>query len=125
NMTILRDWLIFNKVAVAETSPYWQCQEALLFDAPGDFQLAPRNYFFRLHGFDESMNKYLHSDSNLCKRMWLLNGCRTDHLMGNLWVLHQDHYLSGEWARNFTTLVQNDFHKKVFDQEDVKANDEK
>ena len=125
NMTVLRDWLISNKVAVAETSPYWQCQEYLLFDAPGDFQLAPRNYFFRLRGFDESMNKFLHSDSNLCKRMWLLNGCRTDHLLGNLWVLHQDHYLGGEWAGNFVALVQNDLHKKVFHQEDIKANDEK
>ena len=85
-MAKLRDWLVSHKAAVAETAPSWQYQKYILFDAPGDFQLAPRDYFLRLHGFDESMNKYLHSDSNLAKRMWLLNGCRTDHLVGNVWV---------------------------------------
>jgi len=123
NMTMLRDWIVANQVAVVETVPDWQFQKFLLFDAPGDFQLAPRDYFFRLRGFDESMNKYLHSDSNLAKRMWMLNGCRTDHLLGNLWVLHQDHYLSGEWTKNFTGILHNHLGTKVSQQNDVIAND--
>lgn len=125
NMTILRDWLVSNKAAIVETVPDWRFQKYLLFDAPGDFQLAPRDFFFRLRGFDQSMNKYLHSDSNLAKRMWLLNRCRTDHLLGSLWVLHQDHYLSGEWAKTFVDMVHNDLMKNVARQNTIKANDEK
>jgi len=123
NLHLLRDWLVHHKVAIAETVPDHRFQKFLLFDAPGDFQLAPRDYFFRLRGFDESMNRYLHSDSNLAKRMWLLNGERTDHLLGHLWVLHQDHYLSGEWANNVGSIVHNDYHGKVRLQTEVEAND--
>lgn len=124
NMTLLRDWLVHHKAAVAETVPDHRFQKVHLFDAPGDFQLAPRDYFFRLRGFDESMNKYLHSDSNLAKRMWLLNGQRTDHLLRHIWVLHQDHYLSGEWATNVGTIVHNDYHEKVLLQAYIEANEE-
>ena len=123
NLHLLRDWLVHNKAAIAETVPDYRFQKFLLFDAPGDFQLAPREYFFRLRGFDESMNRYLHSDSNLAKRMWLLNGERTDHLLGHLWILHQDHYLSGEWANNVGTIVHNDYHGKVRLQSQIEAND--
>jgi len=122
NIRALRDWLISNGAAVAETSPDWQFQKYILFDGPGDFQLAPREYFFRLRGFDEAMNKYFHSDSNLAKRMWLLNGSRTDHLLGSLWVLHQDHYLSGEWARTVTRIVHNDLSANVALQNTIEAN---
>src|SRR5438270_2221080 len=124
NMRTLRDWLIAHGAAIAETVPDHRFQKFLLFDAPGDFQLAPRDYFFKLRGFDESMNKYLHSDSNLAKRMWLLNGQRTDHLLGDLWVLHQDHYLTGEWARNANTIQHNDYLVKVLHQEKIEANEE-
>jgi hypothetical protein len=119
---VLREWVASNGAAVAETVPDPRFQRALLFDAPGDFQLAPREYFFRLHGFDESMNRYLHSDSNLAKRMWLLNGQRTDHLLGDLWVVHQDHYLSGEWAKNAASIAPNDYIKKVLHQDAIEAN---
>jgi hypothetical protein len=122
NIRILRDWLISNRAAVAETSPDWQYQKYILFDAPGDFQLAPREYFIRLRGFDEAMNKYFHSDSNLAKRMWLLNGGRTEHLLGKLWVLHQDHYLSGEWAKTVTGIVHNDLSTNVTRQNVIEAN---
>lgn len=122
NIGLLRDWIVSNRAAVVETFPDHRFQKVYLFDAPGDFQLAPRSYFFKLRGFDESMNKYLHSDANLAKRMWLLNGRRTDHLLGKLWVLHQDHYLSGEWARNLATVSHNDYNTKVLQQETVEAN---
>ena len=124
NMRTLRDWLIAHGAAIAETVPDHRFQKFLLFDAPGDFQLAPRDYFFRLRGFDESMNKYLHSDSNLAKRMWLINGGKTDHLLGDLWVIHQDHYLSGEWASNARTITHNDYISKVLHQLKPEANDE-
>jgi len=122
NMRSLRDWLIANKAAVIETLPDHRFQKFYLFDAPGDFQLAPRAYFHRLRGFDESMKKYFHSDANLAKRMWLLNGRRTDHLLGELWVLHQDHYLSGEWTKTVTTIEHNDYYKKVINEEILEAN---
>ncbi len=124
SVRLLRDWIVENRAAVVEVIPDYRFQKFYLFDAPGDFQLAPRNYFFKLRGFDESMNKYLHSDANLAKRMWLLNGHRTDHLLGKLWVLHQDHYLSGEWARNLATVSHNDYQIKVLQQKTVEANDE-
>jgi hypothetical protein len=124
NITLAREWLVSNRAAVVETVPDWRFQKFMLFDAPGDFQLAPRHYFFRLRGFDESMNKYLHSDSNLAKRMWLLNNGRTDHLLTKLWVVHQDHYLTGEWAKNFGTIVHNDLFKKVLHEDKIEANDE-
>ena len=123
NIRTLRDWLVCHRAAIAETSPDWQFQKYILFDAPGDFQLAPREYYLRLRGFDESMNKYFHSDSNLAKRMWLLNGRRTDHLLGNLWVLHQDHYLSGEWAKTVTGIMHNDLSVHVTRQNQVEANE--
>ena len=123
NAQKLRDWLTTHGAAVAETCPDYRFQKFLLFDAPGDFQLAPRSYYFRLRGFDESMNKYLHSDSNLAKRMWLLNGEQTDHLLEDLWVLHQDHYLSGEWAKNVTEISHNNLHRKVVNQKQIEAND--
>lgn len=123
-MQLLREWIISNRAAVVEAFPDSRLQSFTLFDAPGDFQLAPRSYFFKLRGFDESMNKYLHSDANLAKRMWLLNGRRTDHLLGNLWVVHQDHYLSGEWARNVAISSHNDLHTKVLQAQKIEANDQ-
>lgn len=39
------------------------------FDAPGDFQLAPRADYFAIGGFDERMQRAWHVDSNLAVRM--------------------------------------------------------
>lgn len=122
NMKALRDWLVANNAAVVEAAPDHRMQEYCLFHAPGDFQLAPRDYFLRLRGFDESMNKRFHSDENLAKRMWLLNGRRTDHLLGNLWVLHQDHYLGGEWSQAAAGVEHNDYHRKVLHHNTIEAN---
>lgn len=120
----LRDWLIAHNAAVVEVMRDYRFQKIQLFDGPGDFQLAPREYFFRLRGFDETMNKYFHSDLNLAKRMWLLNDRRTDHLLDKLWVLHQDHYLTGEWAKNLSVIPHNDYHGKVLRLEEIEANNE-
>jgi hypothetical protein len=44
------------------------------FDAPGDFQLVPRDVLMNIRGFDEKMLKGWHVDSNLAKRLNLFFG---------------------------------------------------
>lgn len=48
------------------------------FDAPGDFQLAERADIHKIQGFNESMLRGWHVDSNLCKRLNFLHGFPTD-----------------------------------------------
>lgn len=62
----------------------------LLFDGPGDFQLCLRSQLFQIHGMNEQMVLGWHVDSNLCKRMWLLNG-ETRTILGRLHAFHCDH----------------------------------
>ncbi len=60
------------------------------FDAPGDFQLVLRDQLFHIHGFNEQMILGWHRDSNLCKRLWLLNG-ETRSLLHKMYGYHCDH----------------------------------
>lgn len=58
--------------------------EQNLFDAPGDFQLVDRNTFHAVGGFDETMNKGWHVDSNFAYRCSLYlknlpNPCLTNY----------------------------------------------
>ena len=46
--------------------------DTILYDAPGDFQLAPRADLFRIDGFDERMLLGWHVDSNLARRLGFL-----------------------------------------------------
>lgn len=62
----------------------------LLFDGPGDFQLCLRSQLFGIHGMNEQMVLGWHVDSNLCKRMWLLNG-ETRTVLDRLHAFHCDH----------------------------------
>ena len=62
----------------------------LLFDGPGDFQLCTRSQLFQIHGMNEQMVLGWHVDSNLCKRMWLLNG-ETRTMLDRLHAFHCDH----------------------------------
>jgi len=62
----------------------------LIFDAPGDFQLSLRSQLFQIHGMNEQMVLGWHVDSNLCKRMWLLNGV-TRTIIDRLHAFHCDH----------------------------------
>ncbi len=62
----------------------------LLFDGPGDFQLCLRSQLFQIHGMNEQMVLGWHVDSNLCKRMWLLNG-QTRTVLDRLHAFHCDH----------------------------------
>jgi len=61
------------------------------FDAPGDFQLAPRKALFEIRGFDERMIHGWHADSNMCKRLFLYYGNRTESLARRLKGYHCDH----------------------------------
>ncbi|MGH7068099.1 MAG: hypothetical protein ACREEU_09995 [Acetobacteraceae bacterium] len=64
--------------------------DTVLYDGPGDFQLAPRADLFRIDGFDERMLLGWHVDSNLARRLGFLHGpprSLADHLFG----YHCDH----------------------------------
>lgn len=61
-----------------------------LFDGPGDFQLCLRSQLFQIYGMNEQMVLGWHVDSNLCKRMWLLNN-ETRTVLDDLYAFHCDH----------------------------------
>ncbi len=60
------------------------------FDGPGDFQLMLREQIFAIHGFNEEMTLGWHVDSNLCRRLYLLNG-KTESLLDHVFAYHCDH----------------------------------
>jgi hypothetical protein len=60
------------------------------FDGPGDFQFMLRDQIFEIHGFNEQMILGWHADSNLCRRLHLLNG-RTESLLDHAFAYHCDH----------------------------------
>lgn len=62
----------------------------LRFDAPGDFQLCLRSQLFEINGFDENMILGWHVDSNLCRRLNILNG-ETKSLENELYGYHCEH----------------------------------
>jgi hypothetical protein len=85
----------------------------LRFDAPGDFQLCLRSQLFEIHGFDENMILGWHVDSNLCRRLNILNG-ETKSLEHELYGYHCEHTKT---TTHFTaSRVQNsliDYFEKV------------
>lgn len=62
----------------------------LRYDAPGDFQLCLREQLIEIQGFDENMTLGWHVDSNLCRRLNLLNG-ETKSLEDALYGYHCEH----------------------------------
>lgn len=62
----------------------------MLYDSPGDFQLAHRRDLFAMDGFNEEMIIGWHVDANLCKRMSLVFGAPTS-LADDLFSYHCDH----------------------------------
>lgn len=68
------------------------------FDAPGDFQLAPRADYFAIGGFDERMQRAWHVDSNLAVRMAARLG-PPGRLPGGPAVFHCEH-TSGTQAKH-------------------------
>ena len=93
-----------------------------LFDAPGDFQMFTKKDIYTLQGFDEEMFLGWHCDSNLNKRLWLLNG-KTKSAVDYLEAYHCDH------TRQVTPMHKsgskaNDMNKFVHDLVDIRANDD-
>ncbi len=85
NLAKLRDWSVryhLNQV-VHNFMP-------MKYDALGDFQAALRQDMFDIHGFDETMIKGWHCDSNLAARLALYRG-RVDTLIDRLFGYHCDH----------------------------------
>jgi hypothetical protein len=72
------------------------------FDGPGDFQLMLRDQIFAIHGFDERMIWGWHADSNICKRMCLLNG-RTDSFLDRCFGYHCSHVRTVTWYHSDNT----------------------
>jgi hypothetical protein len=84
------------------------------FDGPGDFQFMLRDQIFEIHGFNEEMVLGWHADSNLCRRLHLLNG-KTESLLDRLFAYHCDHtrhatFLHGPDAQR----TMNDENRFVF-----------
>jgi hypothetical protein len=84
-------------------------EEWLRFNAVGDFQLAPRDQWFKIRGTEEGMKLWGHSDANNARRLNLLNGGgRTPDLSHVLRPLHLDHNLNLRNAHE-KVLVHNDW----------------
>ena len=85
----------------------------LRYDAPGDFQLCLRKQLIEIRGFDENMILGWHVDSNLCRRLNILNG-ETKTLINEIYGYHCEHTKT---TTHFTaTSIQNsliDFFERV------------
>src|SRR6516162_1364448 len=110
-VAIMRDCDRLGKILhlneVTTSHPY------LLFDAPGDFQLVPRQALFDIHGLDERMIYGWHIDSNLCKRLYLLYH-RMGSLADRLRAYHCDHTRVGTLMHRQDARLENDLQQFVF-----------
>lgn len=90
----------------------------ILFDAPGDFQLFPREVARAIHGFDESHLLGWHLDSNIAKRLNLyfgetksaekyLEGWHCNHTRSTS-VLHKPGRKSNDFSEVFHEVVRAD-----------------
>lgn len=91
------------------------------FDSPGDFQLAPRQALFDIHGFDERMIHGWHADSNMCKRMYLFYGNRTESLAHRVVAYHCDHTRVATLAHRLDIKLENNLQEFVYGLEDPVA----
>lgn len=84
----------------------------LLYDNPGDFQLALHDDLRRIDGFDERMVLGWTVDSNLCKRMFLLRG-EVKHLEDQLDAYHCNHTRKESLLHNHKSVYNS--AKEFFD----------
>jgi len=91
------------------------------FDQPGDFQLVPRQAMWDIHGFDERMIHGWHADSNMCKRLHLFYGNRTESLDHCIKGYHCDHTRVATLAHRLDMKVENDLQEFVYGLEDPVA----
>ncbi|GAB5506739.1 MAG: hypothetical protein Rhirs2KO_19020 [Rhizobiaceae bacterium] len=87
--------------------------DSILDDAPGDFQLFPRQTFSDINGFDETMVLGWHVDSNISKRLTMALG-PVRSLLDSYFGYHCDH------TRMATPMhrrerIQNDLQRYVDD----------
>lgn len=100
---------------IAKRVPYMR------FDSPGDFQLMPRQALFDICGFDERMTQGWHSDSNMCKRMYLYFGERTESLADRVRAYHCDHTRVATLAHRADLKLDNSLQQFVWDLTDPVA----
>jgi hypothetical protein len=91
------------------------------FDSPGDFQLAPRQALFDIHGFDERMIHGWHADSNMCKRLYLFYGNHTEGLADRVKSYHCDHTRVATLAHRVDIKLENDLQQFVYALQDPVA----
>jgi len=91
------------------------------FDSPGDFQLAPRQALFDIHGFDERMIHGWHADSNMCKRLYLYYGNRTVSLGHRVKAYHCDHTRVATLAHRLDIKLENSLQEFVYGVDDPVA----
>jgi hypothetical protein len=84
------------------------------FDQPGDFQLVPRKALFDIHGFDERMIHGWHADSNMCKRLFIYYGNRTESLAHRLKGYHCDHTRVATGTHRPDVKLENDLYEFVY-----------
>ncbi len=88
------------------------------FDQVGDFMLSPRQALFDIHGFDERMVHGWHCDSNVCKRLNIYYGGRTESLAGRLKAYHCDHTRVQTGMHQFDMRLDNNVQEFVFSVDD-------
>lgn len=91
----------------------------VLFDGPGDFQLARREDLVRIHGFDERMVLGWHVDWNIGHRLTLLKGPIRSAL-DKVYAYHCDHTRQVTPAHKRERL-ENDTHRFVHEVTDPVA----
>jgi len=91
------------------------------FDQVGDFMLSPRQVLFDIYGFDERMVHGWHCDSNVCKRLYLHYGGRTESLAERLKAYHCDHTRVQTGMHQFDMKLDNDVQQYVFAVDDPLA----
>ena len=84
------------------------------FDGPGDFQLMLREQVFAIHGFNEEMVLGWHLDSNLCRRLFLLNG-KTESLLDQVFAYHCDHTRQVTAMHDSAQRTENDSNRFIYD----------
>lgn len=84
------------------------------YDQVGDFQLAPRQTLFDIHGFDERMIHGWHCDTNISKRLNLYFGGRTESLAERMKAYHCDHTRVATGAHSFDIKLDNNVWEFVF-----------
>jgi hypothetical protein len=91
------------------------------FDSPGDFQLMPRQALFDIQGFDERMTHGWHADSNMCKRLCLFFGNRTESLSHRLRGYHCDHTRVATPLHQVDIKLENNLQEFVWNLEEPVA----